>query len=284
MPVFPMSVKLAVYLAAIGLTLKYSYRLCSHANNRVSSLAAPVTVLSLLASLIATIPLTTTLAVTILFIFAADGPPVPILALEHTPSALGFALWGTGLGFVCVMLMFACGLAGKFINVQRVDGVERRERLPRFCSGLTDYVGGAVFEEVIMRGYVYYLLSSAFGGGVAVVASSVIFALVHLVRPDRIPAVFTLNAFIFGLLTGASRYYTGDLWLPIGLHIGWNVTAGPILGLPYSGVNYDKGIIRSEVKGPQWFTGGLYSPDAGVLGTLALLVAAVVLRLVAPAI
>ncbi len=284
MPVLPMAVKLAAYLAAVHLTLKYSYRLCSHANNRISSLSAPIPVLSLLASLIAIIPPATTLAVTFLFVFAADGPPLPIVTLDQTSGALGFTLWGAGLGFVCVMVMFVLGRLAGFIRVGKVDDTQRRDRLPAFCGGLTDYAGAAVFEEVAMRGYVFYLLYSEFGAGAAIIGSAFVFAAVHLVRPDRIPVVFTLNAFIFGLLTGASRYYTGALWLPIGLHIGWNVTSGPFLGLPYSGVVYDRGIVRSDVKGPQWFTGGLYSLDAGVVGTLALLLAAVVLRLVAPAI
>ncbi len=282
MPIISMSAKLIAYLAATNLALRYSYRLCSHTNNRILSLSAPVTIISLLTAIVALLPMTTTLAVTILFIMIADGSPITILALNHSSGALGFTLWGAGLGFICVMLMFACGLAGKFITVHKIDGENRRERIPKFYIGLIDYIGGAIFEEVVLRGYIFYLLSSVFGGIVAIFVSSFIFSLLHLVRPDRIPAVFTLNAFIFGLLTGASRYYTGALWLPIGLHIGWNVTAGPILGLPYSGITYDRGIVRSEVKGPQWFTGGLYSPDAGLLGTIALAVAAVVLGLVAP--
>ena len=154
--------------------------------------------------------------------------------------------------------------------------------MPLFFGGLSDYLGGAILEEVVTRGYVFYFLNGVFGGQAAIIGSSLIFALVHLVRPDRIPLIFTLTAFVFGLLTGACRYYTGGLWLPIGLHFGWNVTAGPILGLPYSGIAYDKGIVESDVSGPEWFTGGFYSPDAGLLGTFALLVAAVGLRLIAP--
>jgi len=265
------------------LILKYSYRLCSRASNRISSLTAPVFVLSLLACLAALIPSATALAVTFLFILATDGSPFPIVALDQTSGWLGFTLWGAGLGFVCVMVMFVFGRAAGFIRVRKIDDGQRRDRVPAFLGGLSDYLGAAAFEEIAMRGYVYYLIQTVYGAWAAVVGSAVVFAAVHLVRPDRIPAVFTVNAFIFGLLTGASRYWTGALWLPIGLHVGWNVTSGPFLGLPYSGVAYDRGIVRSDVKGPQWFTGGLYSLDAGVLGTLALLLAAAVLKLVAPA-
>lgn len=283
MPVFPMAAKLIGYLAVVHLTLKYSYRLCLRANNRISWRTAPVTAISLLACLIALIPSATALAVTFLFVLATDGPPLRITGLDQTSGWLSITLWGAGLGFVCVMVMFVFGRAAGFISVHKMNYGQQRDRVPSFCGGLSDYLGSAVFEEIAMRGYVFYLIQTVYGAGAAVVGSAIVFAAVHLVRPDRIPAVFTVNAFIFGLLTGASRYWTGALWLPIGLHVGWNVTSGPFLGLPYSGAAYDRGIVRSEVKGPQWFTGGLYSLDAGVLGTLALLLAAAVLKLVAPA-
>lgn len=283
MPVLIMSVKLAAYLACIGLTLKLTYRLCSHANNRISSLDAPTIARSVLASVAAVLPLAITLSITVAFAALADGDPASVLGLSYNAKALSLTGSGAALGFACVMLMFACGVMGGFIKVRRPKYAHRRERhLPLFFGGLSDYLGGAILEEVVMRGYVFYLLNGAFGGETAIIGSSLIFALVHLIRPDRTPLIFTLNAFIFGLLTGACRYFTGTLWLPIGLHFGWNVAAGPILGLPYSGVAYDKGVVESDVSGPEWFTGGFYSLDAGVLGTLALLVAAVGLRLIAP--
>lgn len=283
MSVLAMSVKLAAYMSCIGLTLRFAQRLCSRANRRTSSLAAPTIVRSVLASFAAGLPLAGVLVVTLLFAAIADGPPLKVLGLTYNARSLSLTASGAALGFGCVMLMLVCGMLGGFIKVRRPkDACRRDQHLPLFFGGLSDYFGGAILEEVVTRGYIFYLLNDSFGGTVAIIGSSLIFALVHLIRPDRIPLIFTLNAFVFGLLTGACRYYTGGLWLPIGLHFGWNVTAGPVLGLPYSGIAYDKGIVESDVSGPEWFTGGFYSPDAGVLGTFALLVAAVGLRLIAP--
>lgn len=285
MPFLVMSVKLAAYICTIGLTLKHAHRLCLCANNRISTSTASTTVRSLLASLAAVIPLALVLAATVVFAAAADGNPIPILGLTYDSESLPFVSYGAGLGFACVMLMFVCGMLGGFIKVKPAAAPEQRdEHLPMFFGGLSDYFSGAILEEVVTRGYIYYLLSRSFGGIVAIICSSLIFSLVHLIRPNRIPLIFTLNAFIFGLLTGACRYCTGQLWLPMGLHFGWNVTAGPFLGLPYSGISYDRGFVKSDVSGPEWFTGGFYSPDAGVLGTFALLVAAVGLRMIAPVI
>lgn len=285
MPFLIMGVKLAAYICVIGLALKYAHRLCLCANNGISSSKTSTTTRSLLASLAAVIPLALTLTATLLFAALADGDPLPILGLTHDAESATFVGYGAILGFVCVMLMFVCGMLGGFIKVKpAAEAQQRDEHLPMFFAGLSDYFSGAILEEVVTRGYVYYLLSRAFGGITAIIGSSLIFSLVHLIRPNRIPLIFTLNAFIFGLLTGACRYCTGQLWLPMGLHFGWNVTAGPLLGLPYSGISYDRGFVKSDVSGPEWFTGGFYSPDAGVLGTFALLVAAVGLRLIAPVI
>lgn len=283
MPEIILAVKLAAYVCVVGLTLKYAHRLCCCANSRIASSAVSTSARSLLASLAAVIPLAITGTTTVLFAAVVDGDPLPILGLTYDSASMPFVGYGAGLGFACVMLMFACGILGGFIRVKPAANPEQRdEHLPQFFGGLSDYFSGAILEEVVTRGYVYYLLWKAFGGMPAIVISSLLFSLVHLIRPNRIPLMFTLNAFIFGLLTGACRYCTGQLWLPMGLHFGWNVTAGPLLGLPYSGISYDRGFVKSDVSGPEWFTGGFYSPDAGVLGTFALLVAAVGLRLIAP--
>jgi hypothetical protein len=96
------------------------------------------------------------------------------------------------------------------------------------------------------------------------------------------PVVFTINAFVFGVLAAYARIATGALWLPIGLHMGWNVTMGPIFGMSCSGRNYENGLFMSIAKGPTWASGGLYSPDAGLLGTAGLLVAVIGLLIIVP--
>jgi membrane protease YdiL (CAAX protease family) len=149
-------------------------------------------------------------------------------------------------------------------------------------GGVTDFFTAAVFEEIIFRGYVFWLLYQAAGPAVAIVASSIVFCTAHLLKHPNVPFMYVLNTFIFGLIAAFCRHYTGSLWLPIGLHFGWNVVSGPIFGLPYSGRTYDRGVVVSEVSGPAWLTGGPFSLDAGVLGTVALVIAAVGLTAVTP--
>lgn len=79
-----------------------------------------------------------------------------------------------------------------------------------------------------------------------------------------------------------SRQPITALWLGIGLHFAWNIGAGSILGLPYSGKPFKQGVVECDVRGPIWLTGGLHSLDAGVLGTLALVIAALGILAVIP--
>lgn len=278
-----MSVKLIAYLCCMRLILNHAHRLTSRLGGRVmSSHISSTAAKSLLSSLTATVPFVCASSATLAFAALTEPDPLAMLGLTWDSDSLSFAWSGIVLGFTCVMLMFCAGLLMGFIKVSRTVTKIDRDHITEFCAGSSDYLTGAILEEIVIRGYTYYVLNEVLGWSPAIVVSAAIFALAHLTRPNRIPFVFTINALFFGLLTGVCRYVTGGLWLPIGLHLAWNVTAGPILGMPYSGTAYDKGLIRSEISGPVWLMGGFYSPDAGMLGTLALALAAVGLRLIAP--
>jgi len=282
MPLLVSSAKLAAYLACVTLALRHVHKLGWRLNGSIPSLAVSTFAKSLLSTFAAVLPLFTALLVTLIFA-ALDGQPFDVIGLSYSRDAITFTGSGAAVGFTCVLLMYICGYVMGFIRIKKPKTLrEPGAHIPMFVGGLTDYFAAAVFEEIITRGYIFFVLNQAFGAVTAIIGSSLVFSLAHLIKRDDVPLIFTVNAFIFGLLTGIWRWYTGTLWLPIGLHFGWNVTAGPILGLPYSGVSYDRGMVVSEVSGPQWFTGGFYSPDAGVLGTVALIVAALSLRLITP--
>ena len=63
---------------------------------------------------------------------------------------------------------------------------------------------------------------------------------------------------------------TRQLWLPIGIHIGWNFFEGVVFGFPVSGMgNYR--LLRITVTGPELWTGGAFGPEAGLVLIPALL-------------
>ncbi|MCX8053058.1 MAG: CPBP family intramembrane metalloprotease [Armatimonadetes bacterium] len=275
--------KLAAYLVCIGLALEFSHRLYWHLNKQVSSLDASTFCRSFLSAVVACIPLGAAVGITTVFVKYVDKRSISTLGLTYTGDSLTRVAYGAAIALGCVTVVFLTGILMGFIEVKRSKMSEDcMACLPLFLGGVIDFFTASVFEEIIFRGYVFFLLLEAAGAEVAIVASSIVFAIAHVIKHPSIPILYAFNAFIFGTLAAICRYFTGSLWLPIGLHFGWNVVSGPIFGLPYSGKPYDKGVVVSDVSGPMWLTGGRYSLDAGVLGTLALMIAAVGLIAVTP--
>jgi membrane protease YdiL (CAAX protease family) len=118
-------------------------------------------------------------------------------------------------------------------------------------------------EELYFRGYLLQNLGDGMNLTWGVALSSVIFGLVHLGNPNSLPQS-ALGISLAGLLMAFGYLQTRRLWLPIGLHIGWNFIEGPILGFPVSGLSTIH-LIQIHVEGPIWFTGGAFGPEAGLV-------------------
>jgi hypothetical protein len=97
-----------------------------------------------------------------------------------------------------------------------------------------------------------------------VLISSILFALGHLGNPH-----VAWNAILGLALSGAFLAYgylrTRQLWLPIGLHIGWNFFEGSVFGFQVSGLENFPRLIVQTVHGPELFTGGAFGPEAGLV-------------------
>ena len=273
---FETCMKVAAYLLCVGAALELSHRFYWKLNKSILSLKGSVLVRSAAAALLACIPMVVAFAITLVFLTYWDRRPFSVLGFPpNAATAAYYTTYGVGTALGCVTLVFLVGMLGGHIRVRRSKlARNRRAHMPAFVEGLTAFFTAAIFEEIIFRGYVYYELQKAFGAPAAILSSSLIFSSAHYIKHQRTPVIFAVNAILFGILAAICRYKTGTLWLPIGLHFGWNVVSGPIFGLPYSGRSYDHGVVSSDVTGPVWLTGGPYSLDAGVLGTVALIVAA----------
>ena len=130
----------------------------------------------------------------------------------------------------------------------------------------------AVFQEVAIRGCVFQTLERRWGSGIALVASSLFFGLIHLGSPvERLSTWQWLVgpfflAFETGLLFTAAYLLTRRLWLPIGLHWGWNFFETSIYGTANSGAweNDPNTLFAGHAHGPFLLTGGAFGPEASV--------------------
>jgi uncharacterized protein len=119
------------------------------------------------------------------------------------------------------------------------------------------------YEELMSRGY--WLQNIAVGLNLfwGVLLSSIAFALLHLFNPnaDWLSALGLVGA---GLFLAYGYLRTGLLWLPVGLHIGWNFFEGTVFGFPVSGITIFR-LLHHQVIGPELITGGAFGPEGGLV-------------------
>jgi hypothetical protein len=122
---------------------------------------------------------------------------------------------------------------------------------------------GAVGEEMLFRGYAFQVLVKAIGPFATILPVSVLFGLAH---SDNLNFSWLalINTMLWGVVLGYAFILSGDLWLPIGLHFGWNWT------LPWFGANlsgFTMGVTGYSMHwkiGGLW-SGGAYGPEGGLL-------------------
>ena len=127
---------------------------------------------------------------------------------------------------------------------------------------------GAVGEEMLFRGYGFQVLLARLGPYATILPVSVLFAFAHAGNLN-ITALALGNTALWGVLLGYAFLRSRDLWLPIGLHFGWNFTL-PLFGVNLSGFTMRvTGYAVEWNVGPLW-SGGAYGPEGGLLTCLAL--------------
>jgi len=120
-------------------------------------------------------------------------------------------------------------------------------------------------EELLSRGYHLQNLESGLNTRWAVLLSSGVFALLHIDNPNAGSVGFVIIGLaLAGLFLAFGYLRTRQLWLPIGLHIGWNFFEGVIFGFPVSGLEPFH-LTRISLQGPMYWTGGAFGPEAGLV-------------------
>lgn len=180
-------------------------------------------------------------------------------------------LAGVLLGFVLFSLVLGLLLA---MGGSRWHGPDPH---PDVIPILAVSILAAIGEEVAFRGGVFRILEDGFGTTVALVVSAAVFGLLHSFNPGATIVSTAAIALEAGVLLGAAYAFTRNLWLPIGLHLGWNFTEGGVFGASVSGFMPLKGLFSVSFAGPRWLTGGRFGPEASVVAIAVCLAAAVVL-------
>ncbi len=130
-------------------------------------------------------------------------------------------------------------------------------------------------EEFSFRGYIQYTLTQSIGFWPAAIVLSVLFALAHAGNPGESKSGVA-SVVCFALLFCLFLRRTGNLWLPVGFHFGWDWGQTFFYGVPDSGLLPYHNLFNCAFSGPRWLTGGTVGPEASMFTPIVLGIVAII--------
>jgi len=151
---------------------------------------------------------------------------------------------------------------------------EAGDGLDQVLTGLIVFFCVGVSEELLMRAVVFRLLEEAGGTTLAILISSMLFGLAHVFNPDATLVSTVQIGLEAGILLALAFALTRNLWLAVGIHMGWNYAQGSIFGGAVSGGAAPHSLVKSTLSGPEYLTGGAFGLEASVVALGICLIAA----------
>jgi membrane protease YdiL (CAAX protease family) len=121
----------------------------------------------------------------------------------------------------------------------------------------------AIIEELVFRNFIFRKLFTSYSLKTSLIASSYIYGQLHFLKFDLKPEQILIpltGLFFIGMILAYS-FYKFDIWLSIGLHMGW------VILISYT--NQSGSFIPDKTH--LLLTGGLY-PIGGILGNLIVII------------
>ena len=141
-----------------------------------------------------------------------------------------------------------------------------------WVSVVTTAIAPGFTEEIMFRGILFRWIEQWAGSFAALLATSALFGLAHIMNPGATWFSSFAIAVEAGLLLGGVYMLTRNLWMAVGLHAAWNFAQGPVFGVPVSG-GHVSGLLSAKLSGPVLLSGGSFGLEASlialIVGTVA---------------
>jgi hypothetical protein len=169
-------------------------------------------------------------------VFEEDGMAVLGIARGHR-SFLDFSI---GFAISCVVLTFeflgSLAIGSVSINTSAWQDNSIFTILTNTLLSLMIFCFVGWSEELVSRGFHLRVISRGLNRPLAILLSSAIFSFLHR-NNDGITFVKLVFIFVHGLIYALATIRTGQLWLAIGLHAGWDFFVVVFWGSPISDLN-----------------------------------------------
>jgi len=151
------------------------------------------------------------------------------MGFTRTKAVTGYLtglLTGTTMFSAALLIALICGTV-------TYDGFVLEGRVFPLLSFLAFFMVQGMAEEVLTRGY--FMVSVASRGSIllAVLANSVLFALLHVFN-DGIGILPMINIVLFGVFASIYLLKTNSIWGVSAVHTSWNFVQGNVFGIRVS--------------------------------------------------
>lgn len=146
--------------------------------------------------------------------------------LGFKPNSTRLAHWSIGLLLAAAICSLYHIMTTAFINNGWI--LNKQLTLSAALMGIWWVLKSVLFEELLFRGALLYLAIEKWGTTKACLLSAACFGIYHWFsynafgNPFQMGIIFGMTA-IFGWMLAVSFAKTQSLYLPIGLHLGWNL-------------------------------------------------------------
>lgn len=177
---------------------------------------------------------------------------------------VGWVFWG--FLPLTILLVVMRGLNVFYFGGLALHGAE----ILRFASlwGLVFLCVG-LFEEYLLRGYVLYTLGDGIGFWPAAIVLAAGFGYLHASNPGE-TRIGLIDVCLFAMFAATTLRLTGNLWLAVGAHAGWDWGQSFFYGVNDSGATAVGHLLNSHAQGADWLSGGSVGPEGSVLSSLLL--------------
>ena len=233
--------------------------------------------------------------------FAKSSPLViVIIAAAATPAVYIARRWIDGKSFISLGLqpgrqgaadavfgfLLSGAMAGAIFGAMWFSGfVETVTLSPFGIDALSALVAALLimtlvgyWEELVFRGYLLQNMSEGMGLIPAVAVSCVLYGVVHALNPNA-GLLSTAIIVLFGFLRIYGYLATGQLWLSMGMHTGWNFFQATVFGFAASGHAEDWTLITHASNAADWLSGGAFGPEGSILTIPVVLIVLWLMRL-----
>lgn len=178
----------------------------------------------------------------------------------HLDQRIKDIVYGILVGFIIMAVGFSVLYFSNEIQLSTIDF-----NFQDFLISIGLFIIVAVVEEVLCRGYILGNLMFSMNKYLALIVSSSLFTLLHIMNPNTDWFSF-LSLFIAGILLGITYIHTRNLWFPIALHFSWNFFQS-LFGFNVSGQDFFS-IFNFSITNPNKINGGAFGFEGSYLSTL----------------